>query len=204
MKKRETIRRTAGTLPGRHRPGTDGSHPHRHGEQLLRRGLFGEQPSGDPLRCRESGSRRNWPSAVTSRKWMSSETTASGDRSMTPSDLKSYRLPGRDLPPHSPFQFVEKEYMLADEYDLLIKNPLEFMFDRWLPRILGRIQGTRVHPLLHGLPQGRDGPGAGGPDHEKPESPAPGGGGDAPADDGRLPGPLRCPGRCPAGSDAAP
>jgi hypothetical protein len=52
-------------------------------------------------------------------------------------DLKSYRLPGRDLPPRSPFQFVEKEYMLADEYDLLIKNPLAFMFDRWLPRIMG-------------------------------------------------------------------
>jgi hypothetical protein len=51
--------------------------------------------------------------------------------------LKSYKLPGRDLPPRSPFQFVEKEYMLADEYDLLIKSPLEFMFDRWLPRIIG-------------------------------------------------------------------
>jgi uroporphyrinogen-III decarboxylase len=55
-------------------------------------------------------------------------------------DLQSYKLPGRDLPPHSPFQFVEKEYMLADEYDLLIKNPLEFMFDRWLPRILGELK----------------------------------------------------------------
>ena len=54
--------------------------------------------------------------------------------------LKSYRLPGRDLPPHSPFQFVEKEYMQADEYDLLIKNPLEFMFDRWLPRIVGEFK----------------------------------------------------------------
>ena len=54
--------------------------------------------------------------------------------------LKSYRLPGRDLPPHSPFQFVEKEYMQADEYDLLIKNPLEFMFDRWLPRIVGEFR----------------------------------------------------------------
>jgi uroporphyrinogen-III decarboxylase len=55
-------------------------------------------------------------------------------------DLKSYRLPGRDLPPHSPFQFVEKEYMQADEYDLLIKNPVEFMFDRWLPRIVGEFK----------------------------------------------------------------
>jgi len=55
-------------------------------------------------------------------------------------DLKTYRLPGRDLPSQSPFQFVEKEYMLADEYDLLIKNPLEFMFDKWLPRIIGEFK----------------------------------------------------------------
>ena len=51
--------------------------------------------------------------------------------------LKTYKLPGRDLPPRSQFQFVEEEYMRADEYDLLINNPVEFVFDRWLPRILG-------------------------------------------------------------------
>ena len=51
--------------------------------------------------------------------------------------LKTYKLPGRDLPPRSQFQFVEEEYMKADEYDLLINNPVEFVFDRWLPRILG-------------------------------------------------------------------
>jgi hypothetical protein len=51
--------------------------------------------------------------------------------------LKTYKLPGRDLPPLSQFQFVEEEYMKADEYDVLINNPVEFIFDRWLPRILG-------------------------------------------------------------------
>lgn len=52
-------------------------------------------------------------------------------------DLKTYNLPGRDLPPNVQFQFVEKEYMLPDEYDVLIKNPLEFMFDRFFPRVFG-------------------------------------------------------------------
>ncbi|HUW65162.1 MAG TPA: uroporphyrinogen decarboxylase family protein [Spirochaetia bacterium] len=49
----------------------------------------------------------------------------------------SYKLPGRELPSRSQFQFVEKEYMKADEYDLLIDNPVEFMMERFIPRILG-------------------------------------------------------------------
>jgi hypothetical protein len=51
--------------------------------------------------------------------------------------LRTYRLPGRDLGPRDQFQFVEDEYMKADEYDLLIKSPLDFLFQRWLPRIIG-------------------------------------------------------------------
>jgi hypothetical protein len=51
--------------------------------------------------------------------------------------LNTYKLPGRDLPPRDQFQFVEQEYMLAEEYDLLIRDPVEFMFERWFPRILG-------------------------------------------------------------------
>ncbi|MDD5205928.1 MAG: uroporphyrinogen decarboxylase family protein [Desulfobacterales bacterium] len=47
-----------------------------------------------------------------------------------------YRLPGRDLSPSVQFQFVEGERMKSDEYDLLIKNPVEFMFERFLPRAL--------------------------------------------------------------------
>ncbi len=50
---------------------------------------------------------------------------------------KTYRLPGRDLSPTTQFQFVEKEYMQADEYDALIENPLKFMMEVFLPRVLG-------------------------------------------------------------------
>ena len=55
--------------------------------------------------------------------------------------LQTYRLPGRDLPPDGEFQFVEREYMKADEYDLLIESPMDFLFSRWLPRILGEYGG---------------------------------------------------------------
>ncbi|QDR82286.1 uroporphyrinogen decarboxylase family protein [Sporomusa termitida] len=50
---------------------------------------------------------------------------------------KTYKLPGRDLPPNQHFQFVEEEYMQADEYELLIQDPGLFMLNKFLPRVLG-------------------------------------------------------------------
>lgn len=52
-------------------------------------------------------------------------------------DCKTYKLPGRELAPNTQFQFVEKEYMLPDEYDILIEDPKRFMLDHFLPRVLG-------------------------------------------------------------------
>lgn len=46
-----------------------------------------------------------------------------------------YKLPGRDLPVNVQFQFIEGERLKADEYDLLISNPVEFMLERLLPRV---------------------------------------------------------------------
>lgn len=61
---------------------------------------------------------------------------------------KTYKLPGRDLPPNQQFQFLEEEYMQADEYELLIENPGLFMLEKFLPRVLGeygRPDVTRSH-----------------------------------------------------------
>ena len=46
-----------------------------------------------------------------------------------------YKVPGRDVSPDVPFQFIEGERMKRDEYDLLIKNPAEYIFERVLPRV---------------------------------------------------------------------
>ena len=46
-----------------------------------------------------------------------------------------YKIPGRDISPHVQFQFIDGERMRNDEYDLLIKNPAEFIFERILPRV---------------------------------------------------------------------
>lgn len=53
--------------------------------------------------------------------------------------VKTYKLPGRDLPADTQFQFVEQEYMKDDEYDDLINDPTGFMIDILLPRILGEL-----------------------------------------------------------------
>lgn len=54
--------------------------------------------------------------------------------------FRLYRLPGRDLPPDVDFQFVEGEWMKADEYDLLINNPVEFLMEHRLQRVLGEFK----------------------------------------------------------------
>jgi hypothetical protein len=54
-------------------------------------------------------------------------------------DVKTYKLPGRDLAADTPFQFVEQDYMKEDEYDDLINDPTAFMIDILLPRILGEL-----------------------------------------------------------------
>ncbi|HWR06491.1 uroporphyrinogen decarboxylase family protein [Sporomusa sp.] len=61
---------------------------------------------------------------------------------------KTYKLPGRDLPPNQQFQFVEEEYMQADEYELLIKDPGSFMLEKFLPRVLGEY-GDQGAPRSH-------------------------------------------------------
>jgi hypothetical protein len=48
---------------------------------------------------------------------------------------KHYKWPGGDLPDDMPFQFVEKEYLLADEYDQFLANPNDFTMRVLWPRM---------------------------------------------------------------------
>ncbi len=52
--------------------------------------------------------------------------------------LRYYGVPGIDVPPDTGFQYREpaedEAFMRADEYDRLIENPTEFLFNVWLPR----------------------------------------------------------------------
>jgi len=53
--------------------------------------------------------------------------------------LKYYAVPGVDLPPDTPFQYLEPPeehaWMRPEEYDELIADPTGFLFNVWLPRV---------------------------------------------------------------------
>jgi len=55
-------------------------------------------------------------------------------------DVRNLKWPGHGLPDHATMlQFVEGEYMKADEYDMLIDDPSDFCLRRYLPRSLGAL-----------------------------------------------------------------
>jgi uroporphyrinogen-III decarboxylase len=59
-------------------------------------------------------------------------------------DYRLYKWPGHGLAEDAPaFQFAEGEYMMADEYDALIKNPSDFWMRTYMPRIFGVFECLR-------------------------------------------------------------
>ena len=72
-------------------------------------------------------------------------------------DYKVNRWPGHGLPDTATLQnFVEEEYMQADEYDLFIKDQFDFGLRRFTPRTWGAFEPLANIPSLssyQGLPQ---------------------------------------------------
>jgi uroporphyrinogen-III decarboxylase len=62
-------------------------------------------------------------------------------------DYRQMQWPGRQLEANVPYQFVEGEYMKADEYECLFSDPMDFTVRRYWPRISGELKG-----LEHLLP----------------------------------------------------
>ena len=54
-------------------------------------------------------------------------------------DTRHQKWPGGNLSDDAPYQFVEGEYMKADEYDLFLSDPSDFMFRHYLPRLYGTL-----------------------------------------------------------------
>jgi hypothetical protein len=63
-------------------------------------------------------------------------------------DYKQYAWPGHGVSPLHSFQCLETEYMMADEYDELIKNPSHYFATVYFPRIFGKLQGFKMLPNL--------------------------------------------------------
>ena len=57
---------------------------------------------------------------------------------------KQYRWPGYNLPKDSVYQYVEGEYMMADEYDALIDDPTDFWLRTYMPRAFGALEPLKM------------------------------------------------------------
>ena len=63
-------------------------------------------------------------------------------------DYKLYAWPGHGVSSNHTYQCLEKEYMTADEYDDLIKDPSHFFTNIYLPRIFGALEPFKMLPNL--------------------------------------------------------
>ena len=66
-------------------------------------------------------------------------------------DCKYLRWPGGGLSPHRSYQFVEQEYVKAEEYDDLLFDPTGFMLRQFLPRAYGALEPLQQLPPLPSL-----------------------------------------------------
>jgi hypothetical protein len=63
-------------------------------------------------------------------------------------DLKLYQWPGHGVSREREYQFVEDEYMKAEEYQDLIDDPTAFFLNVYFPRIFGSLKPFAGFPLL--------------------------------------------------------
>ena len=61
------------------------------------------------------------------------------------------RRPGHALPDGISYQYVEDEYMRADEYDELINQPEGYVLRRYLPRIFPELKGLASLPNIFNM-----------------------------------------------------
>jgi hypothetical protein len=70
-------------------------------------------------------------------------------RALDTLDFRLYKWPGHGLSPNTlSYQCVEGEWMKADEYDALLKDPSNFWLRTYMPRIFGALKGFSQLPPL--------------------------------------------------------
>jgi hypothetical protein len=63
-------------------------------------------------------------------------------------DTRMNKWPGHGLAPNQGHQYVEGEYMMADEYDAFMENPTDFILRTYLPRTCGALGAFKDFPGL--------------------------------------------------------
>jgi len=66
-------------------------------------------------------------------------------------DFKQLQWPGHGVGDNQPFQYIDREYMQADEFDEFLFDPTGFYLQKYLPRVAGCFEGVQDMPALPGL-----------------------------------------------------
>lgn len=66
-------------------------------------------------------------------------------------DFKPLKWPGHGVAANHTYQYIEGEYMKAEEYDHFLLDPTDFMIRRFWPRIMGGLSGLQQLPPLHNI-----------------------------------------------------
>jgi hypothetical protein len=61
---------------------------------------------------------------------------------------RTVKFPGYGLGPNGSFQFVEGEYMKAEDYDAFLDDPADWSIRKLWPRIFGELEGLALLPPL--------------------------------------------------------
>ena len=66
-------------------------------------------------------------------------------------DFKQLQWPGHGVGENQPYQYLDREYMTADEYDDFLFDPTGFYIQKYLPRVAGVFEGFDKLPSFPGL-----------------------------------------------------
>ena len=66
-------------------------------------------------------------------------------------DFRQLRWPGHGCDSMSTYQFVEREYMKAEEYEAFLFDPSDFMLRTYWPRVFGALKPFQALPPVHGI-----------------------------------------------------
>lgn len=72
-------------------------------------------------------------------------------RSLEAIGFKQLQWPGHGVGENMPFQYLDREYMFADEYDEFLFDPTGFYLQKYLPRVAEAFEGLAQMPSFPGL-----------------------------------------------------
>lgn len=66
-------------------------------------------------------------------------------------DYKQLTWPGHGVDDNQPYQYLDREYVKAEELSELVRDPTAFYLNKYLPRIFGAFEGFEHFPVMPGM-----------------------------------------------------